>query len=85
MLNTVGTDFPFSWEIMLPLVSLAYNSLPQESTGETPHAMVFGRELRLPIALLDPAGEAVAKLKCQGLPEYIEDLQWKNRYYPPPC
>ena len=42
MINTVGTDFPFSWEIMLPLVTLAYNSSRQESTKESPNAMVYG-------------------------------------------
>ena len=75
MLNTIGYEFPFSWETALPMAVLAYNSSVQSATGETPHAMLYGSEVRLPIALLDPMGDTVQKLKSSNPSEYIERLQ----------
>ena len=40
------------WDSHLPMLMLAYRSSIHESTGQTPAAMMFGREVTLPIDLL---------------------------------
>ena len=40
------------WDTHLPMLMLAYRSSIHESTGQTPVAMMFGREVTLPIDLL---------------------------------
>ena len=52
MLKCICTDHPFSWDKMLPMVTMAYNSSVQISTKETQNPMTFGRELVLPFSLL---------------------------------
>ena len=37
------------WDEVLPYALMAYRSSTQESTGETPHAMLYGEEMKLPI------------------------------------
>jgi len=75
MVNCVGLTYPFSWDIMLPSVMMAYNSSVQESTKQTPNAMVFGQELRLPLALLAPVDSNVQPFVAQSAPEYVLQLQ----------
>ncbi|KAF7642413.1 hypothetical protein LDENG_00258330 [Lucifuga dentata] len=40
------------WDCHLPLILWAYRSAVQESTGCTPAALMFGRELRTPVDLV---------------------------------
>ena len=40
------------WDECLPYACFAYRCTPQESTGESPNMMMFGRETRLPVDLL---------------------------------
>lgn len=40
------------WDLQLDYVTLAYNSTPHESTGLSPHKMVFGREIKLPLDVM---------------------------------
>ena len=75
MLNCVGAECPFSWDVILPMVIMAYNSSVQESTRETPNAVVYGRQVTLPISLLDPAGDAAVKIKAESSSEYVLQLQ----------
>ena len=71
MLNCVGVDHPFTWDKLLPLVMMAYNSSVQSSTKETPNAMVFGRELTLPLSLALGKDEGNAP---RSVPEYVREL-----------
>ena len=41
-----------NWDLYLPLLMLAYRSSVHESTGFTPNAMMFGREVLLPLDLV---------------------------------
>ena len=77
MLNCVGTDYPFEWDMLLPIVTMAYNSSRQESTGQTPNDMVFGKAVTLPISLLDPAGEQAEQVKAKCSAEFVTKLQRK--------
>lgn len=75
MLNCVGLDFPFSWDIILPSVVLAYNSSVQESTKQTPNSMVFGLELRLSMGMLAPVHEKVQPFVAESADKYVKQLQ----------
>ena len=41
-----------NWSVKLPYVLMAYRSSVQESTGLTPHYLVFGHEVSLPLDLM---------------------------------
>ncbi len=75
MLNCVGQDFEYEWDILTPVVTMAYNSSVQESIAETPNKMVYGRELCLPLALLDPECEIAERMKVNSSAEYTMRLQ----------
>ena len=77
ILRGIVEDCPFDWDILLPMATMAYNSSENESTGETPNAIIFGRENRLPIALLDPTGDTVERVKAENSAEYVLQLQRK--------
>ena len=54
ILNCTIYENPFAWDEVVRLCTLAYNSSIQESTGQTPYFMVYGREATLPIDLASP-------------------------------
>ena len=74
MLNCVRLEHPFSWDTLLPMVTLAYNSSQQESIQETPHMMVFGKEATLPISLLAPPLESEQD-EAKSAPDYVLQKQ----------
>ena len=41
-----------NWSVKLPYVLMAYRSSVHESTGFTPHYLVFGHEISLPLGLM---------------------------------
>ena len=45
------TEGKKNWDEHLALATSAYRATPQESTGETPNMMMFGRETKLPVDL----------------------------------
>ena len=47
-----------NWALNLGLVLIAYRSAVQSSTGFTPHFMLFGREMRLPLDIMYRLPEA---------------------------
>jgi len=67
------SDSANDWDDHLPFVVQAYNSSVHSSTGVTPHAMVFGHEMRLPVDLVFP-GPTSAPLPACG-PEYVDYLR----------
>ena len=47
-----------NWDLNLGLMLIAYRSAVQSSTGLTPHFMLFGREMRLPLDIMYRPPEA---------------------------
>ncbi|MCP4242688.1 MAG: DDE-type integrase/transposase/recombinase [bacterium] len=45
-----AADGGADWAELLPWVVAAYNSTPHRATGEQPHFLLFGRDMRLPTA-----------------------------------
>ena len=71
MLAAFVNDRANDWDDHLPYVLMAYRSSVHSSTGVTPHAMLYGRELNLPVDIMYPtAAETGAVPQCG--PEYVE-------------
>ena len=71
MLSTYVSKTASDWDEHLPYVMSAYRSSPHASTNCTPYAMVFGREMNLPVDLMYPtAVETSCTPKCG--PEYVD-------------
>lgn len=62
------------WDKFLSLVTLAYNSSVQESTGYSPSLLMFGREVNLPLDLV--LGNPNQR-ECPGISSYVSELQSK--------
>jgi hypothetical protein len=78
MINCLMVDSPFSWNQLLRLAMLAYNTSVQESTQETPAIMMFGRQLILPLDLAGPnllPDGKIDEFNCEQ--EYVLKLQKK--------
>ena len=59
------------WDGELPYATSAYRSTPQESTGETPNMMMFGREVSLPIDLMTEQ----PRLEEEDDTDYVQTLR----------
>jgi hypothetical protein len=54
ILSKLARDEPKNWDVWLPYVKMAYNSSVHRVTGETPHFLMRGVEMRTPVTLLAP-------------------------------
>ena len=66
ILNCVIYENPFSWDELVRSCTFAYKSSVQESTGQTPAFMLFGREYTLPIDLISPIEDLKQKSKISS-------------------
>ncbi len=71
MLRTVVSEQQNDWDDHLPAALCAYRSTPHASTGVSPHKMVYGVEMTLPMDLM--LGDTGPKQPEQECPyEYVE-------------
>ena len=76
--HVIISDEARSWDRKLPMLLWAYRNLPNETTGLTPHELLFGRAGRGPLEVLrdtwtgeveiipdisEPAQQYLARLK----------------------
>ncbi len=52
MLSIACSDRQRTWDLQLPLLMMAYRTSVQETTGETPFSLMFGREAKLPVDIM---------------------------------
>ncbi|KAL1263543.1 hypothetical protein QQF64_006282 [Cirrhinus molitorella] len=52
LLRTLPPSRKRDWALCLPQVLFSYNTTPHQSTGESPHYLMFGQEPRLPVDFL---------------------------------
>lgn len=73
MLSAVVSEDQRDWDEWLPHVTMAYRSSVHETTGESPSAMMLGREMNLPIDLTVPSPP---KEETESI-EYVQILKEK--------
>ena len=52
MLRKYALEAPQSWDELLPYLLFAYREVPQASTGFSPFELLYGRQVRGPLALV---------------------------------
>ena len=73
MMSAFVADSAEDWDDHLPFAVQAYNSSVHSSTGVTPHAMLYGHEMRLPVDLMFPSPTSLPLPSCG--PEYVDYLR----------
>ena len=73
MLAAFVADNQLDWDEKLPFVMMAYRSAVQESTGVTPHSMMFGDELPVPLDWVFGSPKTVPQDKIL----YVKELRSK--------
>ena len=76
MLAKVVNEHQTDWSHQLPYVLMAYRASVHESTGYTPHFMVFGTETALPLDLMYPPPQ---QERPKSIPEFVSERQHKFR------
>ena len=69
MLATVSDHAASSWDQLIPLVLMAYRSSVNASTGYTPHYLLFGREMKIPLDFIIPTPDTICELDSASLAE----------------
>ena len=70
------------WDDQLPFCTAAYRNSPQESTGETPNMLMFGREVTLPTDLAMPPSPDDEHIKTDyaaSLRDVMQEVHEKAR------
>jgi hypothetical protein len=52
MITAYASDHQRDWDRYLPMLTMAYRSTPQESTGLSPNLLMLGREINLPVDVM---------------------------------
>lgn len=63
------------WDECLDSIVMVYNSTPHESTGQTPHRMVYGEEMQFPLNFITSNIEEDPEETCLFTTDYVLDLQ----------
>ena len=80
MIGTLGKDQKADWPKHLPELMHAYNSMRLAVTGYTPHYLIFGWWLHLPINFHFPTIANTGK--HQDVDHYIADLhEWLHKAF----
>ncbi|KAL7883161.1 hypothetical protein SRHO_G00008190 [Serrasalmus rhombeus] len=72
LLRTLSHEQKTRWPDYLPQLVFSYNSAVHQSTGESPHFLMFGQEPRLPIDFLLGRVEAV---EGGGICDWVQEHQ----------
>lgn len=72
MLGTLTTEQKHNWKKYVGPMVHAYNSLRQETTGQAPYFLMFGRQPRLPV---DIAFELDQEITKQPMTTYVAEMK----------
>ncbi|XP_076847994.1 uncharacterized protein LOC143493459 [Brachyhypopomus gauderio] len=76
LLRTLPASRKHDWVTCLPHVLFCYNTTPHQSTGESPHFLMFGQEPQLPVDfLLGRVRPSVPGTVCDWIQEHQTRLQ----------
>ena len=79
MLRIFTQKNPHNWDIALPHCLLAYRSTVHKSTGQTPHFMWTGRELRLPSDLSLPGMHRKETFVHEYIQRMLDDIRFAHQ------
>ncbi|KAL8602758.1 hypothetical protein ACOMHN_053159 [Nucella lapillus] len=79
MLRKVVSDKPKDWHRYLPVLLFACRELPSKTTGFSPFKLLFGREVRGPVALLQEVWTDREALDADVKPVYAYIFDLQNR------
>jgi hypothetical protein len=80
MIRSLTVEFKDAWDECLPWVLFAYREIPMETLGFSPFEMLFGRNVRGPLALLKSAWKPTELQKANpNVITYMLDLREKLR------
>ncbi|KAK8773268.1 hypothetical protein V5799_012199 [Amblyomma americanum] len=69
------------WDVILPYVTFAYNTAPQETTKFTPFRLVYGREARTMLDAMLPCGEEAVEPDAAHFAEQAEQARQLARLH----
>ena len=77
MLKCMVEENPKKWDLLLQKALMHYRSSVHSSTQFTPYALMFGREMRLPldVCLPDPPGNEPGKTLPKSVEEHRESIR----------
>ena len=73
MIGKLAADKKAQWEQHFPELLQAYNSARSAVTGYSPHYLMFGRCLHLPVNFYFPTMSAHVHSHC--IPAYVEEVR----------
>ena len=76
MLKKAATEEGKDWDQLIPYLLFAYREVPQASTGFSPFELLYGRQVRGPLDILQGSWEA-SKPSSEGVVSYIMTVQEK--------
>ena len=79
MLRVATQKNPHSWDLSLPHCLLAYRTTVHKSTGQTPHFMWTGRELRLPSDLSLPTIHKKEMFIHEYIQRMLDDIRLAHK------
>ena len=71
MLQIFAQDEPGKWDELIPYLLFAYREVPQETTGFSPFEMLYGRQVRGPLAILRDSIDGEEDLSQQLQPSVL--------------
>jgi hypothetical protein len=78
MIRSLTVEFKDAWDECLPWILFAYREIPMETLGFSPFEMLFGRNVRGPLALLKSAWKPTELQKAKpNVIQYMLDLREK--------
>lgn len=79
MLRKTASEEGKDWDKLLPYVLFAYRVVPQESTGFLPFELVYGREVRGPLEMLEETWESTQDTKEDVLSYVMLMREWLEK------
>ena len=75
MLRKYAFEAPQSWDELLPYLLFAYREAPQASTGFSPFELLYGRQVRGPLALVKDSWEQPGNELLISTAEFVISLR----------
>ena len=79
MLKRVLAEESRSWDLMVPYVLFVYREVPQESMGFSPFELIYSRDVRGPLDVLEESWSSGEKEMDDILTYVMKTREWMER------